>query len=165
MNIIVAVDKNWGIGKKNDMPWRIPEDLKFFTEMTLNKTIVMGRKTFLSFPHQNPLKGRENIILTRDEHFKVEGATVVNGVKELLSLVKDKNTDDVMIIGGQSIYQTFEKYCAKAYVTKIDASYEVDTYFPNLDLLDHWKVDKIHDEVVSKTGVTFRIYEYINTQL
>ncbi len=165
MNIIVAVDKNWGIGDKDNMPWSIPEDMKFFKDMTINKTVVMGRITFLSFPKQLPLKNRQNIILTRDENFSVEGAIVVNGVKSLIEFVKDINEDDVFIIGGQSIYQTFEKYCKKAYITKIDYEYEVDTYFPNLDLLDHWEISKIHDIKHTKDGIPFTVYEYINTQI
>ncbi|MCK5811358.1 MAG: dihydrofolate reductase [Clostridiales bacterium] len=165
MNMIVAVDKNWGIGAKNNMPWYIPEDMKFFKNMTINKTVVMGRITFLSFPKQLPLKNRHNIILTRDENFKVNGATTVNGVLTLIELVKELPSEDVFIIGGQSIYQTFEKYCKKAYITKIDNTYKVDTYFPNLDLLDHWKIDKIHDTKFTNDGTPFTVYEYINTQI
>jgi len=165
MNLIVAVDRNWGIGSKDNMPWHIPEDMEFFRKMTLNKTVVMGRITFLSFPKQRPLKNRQNIILTRDTNFSVKGAIVVNGIKSLLDYVSNINSDDVFIIGGQSIYQTFEKYCKKAYVTKIDNEYEVDTYFPNLDLLEHWKVSKIHPTQYTKDGVAFAVYEYINTQI
>lgn len=166
MDLIVAVDRNWGIGNKNDMPWHIKEDLAYFKRMTLNKTIVMGRKTFLSFPKQKPLVNRKNIILTRDKKFIVEGATTMNGVKQLLNYVqKKKNSNDIFIIGGQSIYQTFEAYCERAYITKIDYEYEVDTYFPNFDMLDHWKIDKINETLVSKDGISFTVYEYINTQI
>jgi len=165
MNLIVAVDKNWGIGNNNNMPWQIKEDLAYFKKMTLNKTIIMGRKTFLSFPNQKPLKHRENIILTRDKKFVVENAKCLHGVKQLLDFVKNKDSDDVFIIGGQSIYQTFEAYCKRAYITKIDYEYKVDTYFPNLDVLDHWKIDKVHKTLQNKNGISFTVYEYINTQI
>lgn len=140
MNLIVAVDKNWAIGKENKLLVSIPADMKFFRETTGGKVVVMGRKTLESFPGGKPLKNRTNIVLTTDTSYRVKDALAVHSVEELLEELKKYPQEDIFVIGGESIYRQLLPYCTLAHVTKIDHAYEADTYFPNLDDMDDWEV-------------------------
>ena len=140
MNLIVAVDKNWAIGLKNKLLVSIPEDMKFFRTETAGKVVVMGRKTLESFPGGIPLKNRINIVLTGNRDYEAKGALVLHTVEDILQELKKYPSQEVYIIGGESIYRQFLPYCDTAHVTKIDYAYEEDTYFPNLDKLPEWKV-------------------------
>ena len=146
MNLIVAVDKNWAIGNGNKLLVSIPQDMKFFRETTMGKVVVMGRKTLESFPGGQPLKKRTNIVLTRDKNYKVKDAIVVHGVEELLEELKNYDEKEIYVIGGESIYRALLPYCKVAHVTKIDHAYEADTYFPNLDEMEDWKVTGVSEE-------------------
>lgn len=146
MNLIVAVDKNWGIGKDNKLLVSIPADMKFFRETTAGKVVVMGRKTLESFPNGLPLKNRTNIVLTQNPDYRVKDAKVVHSVEALLEVLKGYDSDDVYVIGGESIYRLLLPYCQLAHVTKIDHGYEADTYFPNLDQMAEWQITGESDE-------------------
>ena len=146
MNLIVAVDKNWAIGLNNKLLVRIPSDQKFFREETTGKVVVLGRKTLETFPGGLPLKNRTNIILSTDRDYKVKDAIVVHSIEELLEEVKQYDSKDVYIIGGESVYREMLPYCDTAHVTKIDHAYEADTYFPNLDELPEWSVTATSEE-------------------
>lgn len=146
MNLIVAVDKNWAIGKGNKLLVSIPQDMKFFRETTMGKVVVMGRKTLESFPGGQPLKKRTNIVLTRDKNYDVKDAIVVHGIEELLDELKNYNEEDIYVIGGETIYRQLLPYCKLAHVTRINHSYEADTYFPNLDDDKEWAVTGVSDE-------------------
>lgn len=147
MNIIVAVDKNWGIGKDNKLLVSIPSDMKFFREETMNKVVVMGRKTLESFPNGLPLKRRTNIVLTKDRNYKVKDAILVHSVEELMEELKKYDSEDIYVIGGDSIYRQLLPYCDVAHVTKIDYAYEADSYFPNLDERSDWAVERTSEEL------------------
>lgn len=140
MNLIVAVDQNWAIGLNNELLVRIPQDQKFFREETMGKVVVMGRKTLESFPNGLPLKGRTNIVLTNNKDFQVKNTIVVHSLEELLEELQKYNSNDVYVIGGESIYRLLLPYCDTAHVTKIFHSYNADTFFPNLDEMSEWKV-------------------------
>ncbi len=146
MNLIVAVDKNWAIGNQNKLLVSIPADMKFFRETTMNKVVVMGRKTLESFPNGLPLKKRTNIVLTRDKNYQVKDAIVLHTVEEVLEELKKYNEEEIYIIGGESIYRQFLPYCKVAHVTKVNHAYEADTYFPNLDEKDEWVVTGVSEE-------------------
>ena len=146
MNLIVAVDKNWAIGNKNDLLVKIPADQRFFREETTGKVIIMGRKTLESFPQKKPLPNRMNIVISRKADYKVDGATVVGSIEETLELVKDYKSEDVFAIGGDSIYHQMLPYCDVAHITKINYAYEADTYFPNLDEMPEWKITEQSEE-------------------
>ena len=124
MNIIVAVDKNWAIGKENKLLVSIPADMKFFRSTTTGKVVVMGRKTLESFPNGLPLKNRTNIVLTKDKNYKVKDAIIVHSIEEALEELKKYASEDVYVIGGDSIYAQMLPYCDTAHVTKIDFGYE-----------------------------------------
>ena len=104
MNLIVAVDKNWAIGQDNKLLAHIPEDMKFFREKTMNQVVIMGRKTLESFPGENPLKNRINIVITTDKTYKKENAIIVSSIEEAIIEAK-KHNKDVFVIGGASIYK------------------------------------------------------------
>ncbi|MGN0417538.1 dihydrofolate reductase [Anaerostipes faecalis] len=146
MNLIVNADKNWGIGKKNELLVHIPNDMKMFRQTTIDKVVVMGRKTLESFPNGMPLPRRTNIVLTRDEDYKVKGAVIVHSKEELLEELKNYADEDIFIIGGESIYRMMLPYCNVAYVTRTDYAYDADTYFPNLDEMSEWKLTSIGEE-------------------
>ena len=146
MNLIVAVDKNWAIGKENKLLVSIPADMKFFREETAGNVVVMGRKTLESFPNGQPLRDRKNIVLTKDKNYQVEGAIIVNSESELLEKLKDYQQEEIFVIGGGSVYEMLLPYCDTAHVTKIDFAYEADTYFPNLDETSEWQIGATSEE-------------------
>ena len=137
---IVNADKNWAIGYKGKLLVSIPEDMKFFRSETTGKVVVLGRKTLATFPGGLPLKNRTNIILTRNPDFKVKDAVVCHSVKEVLEELKAFPTEDVYIIGGDTIYKQFLPYCDVAHVTRTDHIYDADTWFPNLDEDPEWEL-------------------------
>ncbi|MGI6020773.1 MAG: dihydrofolate reductase [Lachnospiraceae bacterium] len=159
MNLIAAVDSNWGIGREGKLLISIPNDMKYFRSRTLNKVVIMGRVTLESFPNGAPLKNRVNIVLSGNEAYKKDGAIVVHSVREALQTVKDYDTDDVYVIGGEKIYNEFEKYCDRAYITKIDYAFDADSFFPNLDAIDGWKVKEESDEMTYFDN-TYRFVTY-----
>ncbi len=146
MNLIAAVDENWAIGNQNKLLVSIPADMKFFRETTVNKVVVMGRKTLESFPGGQPLKKRTNIVLTRDTKYKVKDAIVVHTIEALLEELKKYDEEDIYVIGGDSIYRQMLPYCKLAHITRIHHTYEADTYFPNLDEMEDWEITGISDE-------------------
>ena len=163
MNIIVAVDENWAIGYRGDLLVRIPADHKMFRNETIGKVVVLGRKTMDTFPGGLPLAGRTNIVLTRNPEYQVKDAIVVHSVEELLAELKNYDTKDVYVIGGDSVYSQLLPYCDTAHVTKIDRSYEADTYFPNLDASGEWEITAESDEQ-SYFDTTYHFLKYERNQ-
>jgi dihydrofolate reductase len=147
MNIIAAVDKNWAIGNKGELLVRIPNDQKTFRELTTGKVIVFGRKTLDTFPGKQPLPYRTNIVLTKDKNFKLKGAEACNSIEELLEKLKAYKSEDVFIIGGDSVYKQMLPYCDTAHITAIDYEYEADAYLENLDENPEWKKTADSDEI------------------
>lgn len=158
MNLIVAVDNNWAIGKNNDLLVSIPGDLRYFKEHTTNKVIVMGRKTLESFPQAKPLPNRINVVITRNPNYEAKDAIIVNSIEEAIKEIKKYASDDVYIVGGQTIYEQFLDYCDVAYVTRINYSYDADAHFPNLDKKEDWEL------VESSEEQTYYDLEYIFTK-
>lgn len=146
MRAIVCADKNWGIGYKNRLLVSIPSDMKFFRETTTGKVIVMGRKTLESFPNGMPLKNRINIVLTRDRNYEAKGAVIVHDEEELMNELGKYDTEQIYIIGGESVYKMMLLHCDKIYVTKVDRAFQADTYFPNLDEMSEWKMTQESEE-------------------
>jgi dihydrofolate reductase len=140
MKAIVAVDSNWGIGYKGKLLQRIPEDMKNFKQMTLEKVVIMGRETFESLPGMEPLKDRINIVLSKKASVDSEKVILCRSMEELLEELKKYPDDDIFVIGGESIYRQLLPYCSEAYVTKIDNAYEADKYFVNLDKEQNWEL-------------------------
>lgn len=146
MKAILSADRNWGIGYKNKLLARIPSDMKFFRETTTGKVVVMGRKTLESFPNGLPLKNRINIVLTGNRDYKVRDAVIVHSRDELMEELQKYDTEDVFVIGGESIYRMMLPYCDTVYVTKIDRAFQADTFFPNLDEMEEWEMTEEGEE-------------------
>ncbi|MCM1178637.1 MAG: dihydrofolate reductase [Clostridium sp.] len=161
MQLIVAVDENWAIGNKNNLLVSIPEDHKFFRQITMGHVVVLGRKTLAGFPGGLPLKGRTNIILTHDLDFEAKDAIIVHSKEELLETLTDYDSDDIFVIGGESVYNMMYPYCETAHVTKIHYSYEADKYFPNLDEMDNWVITGESDEQ-TYFDLEYYFYRYEN---
>ena len=138
MNLIVNVDSNWAIGYRGKLLVSIPEDMKFFRSETTGKVVVLGRKTLDTFPGGQPLKNRTNIILTRNPNYQVKGAIICHSVEDVLEELKKYNSEDVYIIGGDSIYKEFLPYCDVAHVTRTDHVFDADAWFPNLEEDPAW---------------------------
>lgn len=132
MKAIVAVDNEWGIGKDGDLLFRIKEDMKFFKETTLGKVVVMGRKTFESLPNKQPLKNRINLVVTSDKTLESYDNVIFGDMDKINEEIKKYDTNDIFIIGGASIYKQFIHRCDTVYVTHNEATYNADTYMPNL---------------------------------
>ena len=162
MNIIVAVDKKWGIGNKGKLLVSIPRDKKLFREETTGKVIIMGHNTLLSLPGSQPLAGRKNIVLSRDSSLSIKGATVLNSVDACIYYLRKNNIkdSDVFVIGGESVYNDFLPYCDVAHITYIDYEYEADRHFLNLDISNEWSlVLETEEETYFDIPYTFRLYK------
>ena len=160
MELIVAVSRNWGIGKGGELLFSIPEDMKFFRAATQGKTVVMGRKTLDSLPGGRPLKNRRNIVLTRDPDLQVEGAEVYCTGAEVRLAVAGESGDRVLVMGGAQIYRLFLDDCDRAYVTRVDADADADSFFPNLDDRDDWTLEQQSDEK-EYNGLHYRFCTYV----
>jgi dihydrofolate reductase len=163
MKAIVAVDKKWGIGKKNDLLFSLPEDMKFFRKTTLNKVVIMGSNTLKSFPGGNPLKNRTNIVLFPGGE-KREDCTIVDSMDELFEEIKKYPSDDVFVIGGAMFYRTMLPYCTEVYVTKVDADGEAEVFYENLDALENWSCI-YESEKVETNGYEIRFTTYKNSNV
>ena len=159
MNLIVAADANWAIGSRGKLLVSIPNDHKHFREETTGKVVVLGRKTLQTFPQGLPLKDRTNIILSRDPCYTVKDATVVHSLEALLEELRQYDSDDVYIIGGESVYRQMLPYCETAHVTKIDHAYEADAFFPDLDRDPDWTITADSDEL-TYFDIAYRFVKY-----
>ena len=140
MKLIAAVDQNWAIGNRDDLLVHIPEDQKNFRRITTGNVVVLGRKTLSGFPGGRPLKDRLNVILTKNPDFEAGDAVIVRSQEELFEQLKKYPSNEVYVLGGGTLYKMLEPYCDEAIITKIDYSYQADTYFPNLDEKENWEL-------------------------
>ncbi len=136
ISMIAAMAKNRVIGQDNDMPWHLPADLQHFKAVTMNKPVIMGRKTFESIGR--PLPGRRNIVISRNTDYTAVGVDVVTSPEAAISLLCE--SDEVMVIGGGNIYQQFLKSADTLYLTFIDLDVVGDTQFPDYEQSANWQV-------------------------
>ena len=130
--MVVAMDKNRLIGADNGLPWRLPDDMQWFVQQTMGKPVIMGRTTYESIPAKfRPLKGRHNIVLTRDRNYKAPGATVVHSVEDALASAGD--VEEVIIGGGANLYIQLLPRTTRLYLTLVEAELEGDAYFPEIE--------------------------------
>ena len=162
MNAIVAVDKNWGIGKDNDLLFSIPEDMKFFRQTTLNKIVVMGANTLRSFPNGNPLKNRINIVLSTS--IERDDCIVCKSLEQLFEELKKYPSDDIFVIGGAMLYKTLLPYCKKVLVTKVNADGNAQVFFENLDKKDNW-ICESEGQSIMTNGFEIKFTTYKNIAL
>lgn len=162
MNAIVAVDRNWGIGRDNDLLVHLPGDLKYYKSKTIGNVIIVGRRTLESFPGGRPLPGRTNIVLSADPAFARDDCIVCRTKEEVLERAAEYDPERVFICGGASVYRMFLEDCDAVYVTKIDGTFEADTFFPDLDALGY-HVDWASEEQEEK-GLRYRFERYVKGQ-
>lgn len=159
MNLIVAVDENWGIGKEGQLLVRISGDMKFFRDTTMGKVIVMGRKTFESLPGRKALPGRTNIVLTSNKDYIAEGCKVLTSMGELFGEIHKYNNKDVFLIGGERMYKEYLNYCDTLYITKIYDSFEADKHMVNIDERGGYRITW-KGEVNEENGIRYQFFKY-----
>ena len=161
MKILVAVDKNWGIGSKNGLLARLPADMKSFKDATTGNAIVVGRNTYLSFPVR-PLPNRTTYVIapTENEFPEVKCFT---SVEEFVAFSKTCR-DEIYVSGGGMIYKSLLPYCEEATVTKIDHAFDADTFFPNLDEIPDWEIIS-ESEPIETNGYIIRFVKYRNNNV
>lgn len=161
---ILHADRNWGIGKKNDLMFHLPKDMKYFRTTTKGHTVIMGENTLLSFPESKPLKNRTNIVLSMDKNHDYEGVINVHTFEEFLHQTEEAlRTDDVFVIGGASIYRQMLPYVDLVYLTKVDADGNAEVYFENLDKDKQFRlIDQTPYEDDNGYRISFTKYENLD---
>lgn len=164
ISAIVAVDENFGIGFNGDLLEHIPEDLKHFKELTSGHNVVMGRKTWDSLP-KKPLPNRHNLVITKDPSiYELTNEVWFYTLRQIeVLMLKNKNVN-YFVIGGGQIYEKLLPICDKVYLTKIMVSHEnVDTYFPNIELMDNWKcIEQSEIKQYNDISYQFKTYSRIS---
>jgi len=161
ISIIVAIARNYAIGRNNELLWHIPADLKRFKKITTGHQVIMGRLTYLSLPLR-PLPNRRNIVITNVPGELFEGCETVRSIEEAMALCSE--TEESFVIGGGSIYNQFLPFCNKLYLTVVDKDFDADTFFPQIDL-SQWKLIEKEDQLSDEfTGFkySFLIFEKLN---
>lgn len=156
ISLIVAADERNAIGKGGTMPWHLPDELKYFRETTSGKPVVMGRKTWESLPPKHkPLPGRRNIVVTRQQGYKAEGADVVPGVDEAVKLAST-SSDEVFIIGGGQLYGYGMEIADRLYLTRVHTEIDgADAFFPVVDFLEWREVSRVEHPADEKHAFSF----------
>ncbi len=156
ISLIAAMAKNRVIGKDNKMPWHLPADLKHFKSVTMSKPIVMGRKTFESIGR--PLPGRENVIISRNKNYAVDGCIVVHSIEDALTLLADY--EEIMIIGGGFLYSQIIEQADKLYLTYIDLEIDGDTQFPEFEHLNLIEMNRAKHQKDEKNSYNYQFVDY-----
>ena len=152
IHAIVAVDENWAIGRQGELLCHLPADMRHFKEVTMGHSIIMGRKTFESFPRR-PLPGRQNIVITRDIRWQSDGVTVAHSLDEAIAAAE---TDTVFIIGGAQIYELALPRVDVLHLTRIHARWaSADVFFPTLDMSQWQEVSREHHESDHRNAYEF----------
>ena len=161
MNLIACADANWGIGFENRLLVHIPEDMRFFRDMTLGSVVVMGRKTLESLPGGRPLEGRRNLVLTRNPSYQAVGVQTAPGIQALMQELSFCESKNIYVIGGASIYRQMLDFCDTAYITKVARAYQADAFLPNLDVQGGWRLAASSGAQFSPdAGVEYRFLRY-----
>ena len=161
MNLIACADENWGIGFENHLLVHIPEDMRFFRDMTLGSVVVMGRKTLESLPGGRPLEGRRNLVLTRNPSYQAVGVQTAPGIQALMQELSFCESKNIYVIGGASIYRQMLDFCDTAYITKVARAYQADAFLPNLDVQGGWRLAASSGAQFSPdAGVEYRFLRY-----
>ena len=161
ISIIVAVSSNQVIGKDNKLAWNLPYDMKYFSNITRNHTVIMGRKNWESIPEKfRPLPNRKNIIVSRNKKYKIKSSIVVNSVEKAIEVAKNDNDNEIFIIGGGEIYKASFKYINKLYITEIRSIIEGNTFFPKWNKKKWKEVSRVSNkkDKVHKYDFDFVVY-------
>lgn len=161
ISIIVAVSSNQVIGKDNKLAWNLPYDMKYFSNITRNHTVIMGRKNWESIPEKfRPLPNRKNIIVSRNKKYKIKSSIVVNSVEKAIEVAKNDNDNEIFIIGGGEIYKASFKYINKLYITEIRSIIEGNTFFPKWNKKKWKEISRISNkkDKIHKYDFDFVVY-------
>lgn len=156
--LIAAMGENRVIGVDNQLPWRLPGDLKYFKARTLGKPVVMGRKTFESIGR--PLPGRLNIVVTRNPDWQAAGVQVAHSLDAALALAAAAAPEEIMLIGGAELYRQALPQADVLYLTEIDAEFAGDAFFPEVDLA-RWRIDREEAGQRDSDGLRWRFVRYL----
>ena len=156
MIAVAAIDLLGGIGNEGKLLCHLKDDLKHFRRLTKGKTVILGRKTLETFPGRKPLPNRENIILTHDWDFQCANAVVCHSIEEVLEHCAEKNPEDVIVVGGASVYEQFSSYITKFYLTRIYELFPADTW---LKLHGNWKVTE-ESPLYEENGISYQYLTY-----
>lgn len=161
VSAIAALSKNRVIGKNNDLPWRLPDDMRFFMETTKGHHVVMGRKNYDSLHEKyKPLPQRTNMVITRQQDLKAPGCIILNAVEPALEIARKNGEQECFIIGGAEIYKLAMPYTTRLYLTEIDAVITGDTFFPEIDPVDWREVSRKHHAADQRHAYQFDIVVY-----
>lgn len=161
ISLIAALTKNHVIGKNNDLPWHLPDDMKYFMNTTKAHYVIMGRKNYESIPEKfRPLPNRTNIVVSRQKDYPAPGCILVNSLEEGIALANQAGEQEVFIIGGAEIYAQGLKHCNKLYLTEIDTILDGDTYFPALEKNNWREISRIHHVSDSRHAYAFDFVVY-----
>ncbi len=157
VSLIAAMGRNRVIGVEGRIPWRLPADFAFFRRATLGKPVIMGRKTWESLPN-GALPGRDNIVLSRNPNFRADNGVVVNDVEAALQAAGEAG--EIMVIGGAGVYRLFWDLADRIYLTEVDASFDGDAFFPEMDARDWREVSRQPHPADERNPLNFDIVVY-----
>lgn len=162
ISLIAALSRNRVIGRNNDLPWHLPDDMKYFMQTTKGHHVIMGRKNYDSIPEKfRPLPNRVNIVVTRQPTLTLPNCTVVHSLEEAVAIAREAGEQELFVIGGAAIYQLGIPLANRLYLTEIDATLSGDTYFPAFDK-NNWKETSRHHHSADERhayAFDFVIYE------
>lgn len=161
VSMIAAVARNLTIGKDNDLPWKLPDDMKFFMNTTKGHYVIMGRRNYDSLHEKfRPLPNRTNIVVTRQRDFKAPGCVVTHNVNDALALARNGNETEAFVIGGAEIYKLALPDADRLYLTEIEAAVEGDTFFPSFSKHDWKETSRTHHAADEKHKFAFDFVIY-----
>lgn len=162
ISLIAALTENRVIGKSNDLPWHLPDDMKYFMQTTVGHHVIMGRKNYESIPGKfRPLANRTNIVVTRQEEYDAPGCIVVNSIPAGIDIAIDNREAEVFIIGGAEIYTQSLAFANRLYLTEIQTSLEGDAFFPMFNKYEWNEISRKHHpaDAQHQYAFDFVIYE------
>ncbi|MEM6525833.1 MAG: dihydrofolate reductase [Bacteroidota bacterium] len=161
ISIIAAVAKNRVIGKDNDLVWSLPDDMKFFMHTTSGYPVIMGRKNYESIPAKyRPLPKRKNIVITRQQGYKAEGAFVVHSLEEAIASAREDRPNEIFIIGGGQIYEMGLDIVDTLYITEIHETFDGDAFFPEYDRFEWEEAGRISHPIDERHAYPFDFVTY-----
>lgn len=161
ITLVAAVAENGVIGRDNDLPWRLPDDMKFFMETTKGHYVILGRKNYESLPPKyQPLPDRVNIVVTRQRDYKAPGSFVVHDIDSAFSMARDNGEQEVMVIGGSAIYELALPVADRLYITEVKARVEGDVKFPKFSRDEWQEVSRVHHPSDARHAYSFDFVLY-----
>ncbi|MEY4931318.1 MAG: hypothetical protein RI909_2042 [Bacteroidota bacterium] len=161
ISLIAALTKNRVIGKNNDLPWHLPDDMKYFMQTTKAHHVIMGRKNYESIPEKfRPLPNRTNIVVTRQKDFVAPGCILVNSISDGIAMARAAGETELFIIGGSEIYALGMPHADLLYLTEINTTLEGDTYFPEFDKEEWQEQSRTHHEADVRHAFAFDFVVY-----